>query len=59
MNLFDYGTRKEDPILNVYLYEDEWYLDVSDIVLDDDLDLPQRQRKRVSPNIRFDDVCIF
>ncbi|CAA2934063.1 Hypothetical predicted protein [Olea europaea subsp. europaea] len=58
-NFFIQGTRKEDPILDVYLYEDGGYLDVDDAVLDDDLDPPQSQRERVSPNIREDDVCIF
>lgn len=42
VNLFIHGTRKEDPILNAYLYEDGGYLNIGDAKLDNDLDPPQR-----------------
>ncbi|CAA2963099.1 regulator of nonsense transcripts 1 homolog isoform X2 [Olea europaea subsp. europaea] len=47
--------RKEYPILDVYLYENGGYPNVDDALLDDDLDLPQTQRERVSPNTREND----
>ncbi|CAI9771981.1 unnamed protein product [Fraxinus pennsylvanica] len=55
VKLFVHGTRREDPILDVYLYEDGDYPDVGDAELDDDLDPPQRQRERVSPNLLEED----
>ncbi|CAA2964585.1 Hypothetical predicted protein [Olea europaea subsp. europaea] len=51
------NPQKRRSNLGCYLYEDGGYPDVDDAVLDDDLDPPQSQREKVSPNIREDDVC--
>ncbi|KAL2549690.1 hypothetical protein Fot_11232 [Forsythia ovata] len=59
MTLFTQKPRKEDLLLDTYLYEDEGYWGVGYEEQDDDLDPPQRQMEIISPNAHEDDVSMF